>query len=364
MELRADWHFCNPVRIVAGPLGALAAEVPLARLLLVTSAGFVRRGLVERIEAILPGRIVSVFDQVQPNPDVLDLDAATAQLRRLHVEAVLAMGGGSVIDAAKLLSISLRSPHARPMAEAIASQQLASGNGSRIPVFAVPTTSGTGAEVTPFATLWDRTHKKKHSIAGAHVLPSLAFLAPELTLSLPPKETLYTALDACSHSLESLWNRHRTPVSAAFAHESLSLMVKALPIVLQQPDDLRHRALVQQASVMAGLAISQTRTAVAHAISYPLTSHHDVPHGLACSFTLPTLLETNLDMLVAAGSERNLLKRVLEMLKSLRIQDHISSRIGAHALMQLIGEMHAPGRSENYNGVPIDIPALLERALR
>src|SRR5690606_20309422 len=108
----------------------------------------------------------------------------------------------------------------------------------KIPLVAIPTTSGTGAEVTPFATVWDQSEHRKYSITGDLIFPDTAVLDPELTLSLPEKETLYPGLDAISHALESLWNVNRTPVTAGFAIQALELAVEALPTVLGNPADL------------------------------------------------------------------------------------------------------------------------------
>jgi alcohol dehydrogenase len=159
---------------------------------------------------------------------------------------------------------------------------------SKINLIAIPTTAGTGAEVTPFATVWERALGKKHSLHG--VTPTVALLDASLTITLPYEQTIYPALDTMSHALESLWNKHRTTESIKNAQDALFLLCDALPLVQQEPKNHEARKKLQFASMLAGLAIAQTRTALAHAMSYPLTANYGVPHGLACSFTLRAIL--------------------------------------------------------------------------
>ncbi len=286
------WVYYNPVRINAGigilrRFPELIADGPA---LLITTAGFTRRGMTDKIKGQLGKNRVIVYDQVTPNPELDALDRAASQLKDHKIKNIVALGGGSVLDTAKVLAVTLPSGLAEPLNHVLR-QGHAHKWSSRIPVIAIPTTAGTGAEVTPFATVWDKSTHKKHSLTGEFVYPVHALLDPELTISLPRNETLYSALDAISHALESLWNRNRTPVSEAYALQALKLANEALPAVLENPDDLDQRARMQNASLLAGLAISQTRTAIAHAISYPLTIRYGVPHGLACGFSLAEIRE-------------------------------------------------------------------------
>jgi alcohol dehydrogenase len=195
------------------------------------------------------------------------------------------LGGGSVIDTAKVAACLLAEPSLNLkdlLIDPVGSPR------PRIYLIAIPTTAGTGAEVTPFATVWDRGVEKKYSVIN--VAPDVAILDPGLTLSLPRQETIYTALDALSHALESLWNKNRTPESAVYAQESIEEICQALPQVLSAPGNYPARQQLQIAATLAGIAISQTRTAIAHAISYSLTAKYGVPHGLACSFTLAAIM--------------------------------------------------------------------------
>ena len=320
------------------------------RILMVTSAGFTARGVTEKIEAKARKagleNPIRVFDGVTANPELDFLDRTTVELRRENITGIIALGGGSVLDTAKIFSVALPSDMEIPL-DMVLRQKQPQVWKNHIPVVAIPTTAGTGAEVTPFATVWDSENKKKHSVSGDMVYPVHALLDPELTLTLPPKETLYTGLDAVSHALESLWNKNRTPVSEALALKALSLANKALPAVINQPDNLHSREMMQQAALMAGLAISRTRTAIAHAISYPVTMRFGVPHGLACSFTLPKIIEHY------AQHEKNdavklALNDTLPILKRLKLKEEIATFTMGEDLSKYIGEMFHPERTEYY----------------
>ncbi len=352
MPDEARWSHANPVRIRAGAgvLAELPGLLPAGRILVVTSPGARRRGLLDGLLAALPDRL-TICDRISPNPDLDALDGLIGESLGLGIAGVCAIGGGSAIDAAKALAACLPLGREHPL-DAVLRLGSASIT-SRLPLIACPTTAGTGSEVTPFATIWDGREKRKHSLNDPLLFPDIALLDPVPTLTLPPDETLYSALDAVSHALESLWNRHRTPVSIAVAAQALALIEPALPAVLVQPRNPAARVSVQQASMLAGLAISQTRTAIAHSISYPLTSHHGVPHGLACSFTLPAII----DHLAASGCvlplDPTLLARVRILLRRFDLPERIRRLIGADGLGRVASGMITPGRADNFI-LPVD----------
>jgi len=344
------WLHHNPVRILAGldSLSRLPELVPHGKLLLVTTPGSTRRGLTARVQSLLGISRVFVYDHITPNPELDELDAATAGLRDKEIRSIIALGGGSALDAGKVLSVTLPCDTISPL-----DHVLRKGNShvwqTSLPLVAIPTTAGTGSEGTPFATVWDRPTAKKYSVAGESVFPCHAILDPELTLTLPHRETLYTALDAFSHALESLWNKNRTPVSQALAIEALKLANQTLPVILQFPQSVEHRAQMQQASLLAGLAISQTRTAIAHSISYPLTVHYGVPHGLACAFTLPAILGMEDIRSKMPDYFTEYLDRSKATMEKLSMKSEVKKFIKLREAKLLISEMYLPGRADNMN---------------
>jgi phosphonate metabolism-associated iron-containing alcohol dehydrogenase len=352
------WKHYNPVRIVSTSLDVLAEYVTEQHVLLVTSNGFVKRGVVDRVKRILSSHKLTVLDSVRPNPELKDLDEMVCQLESLGIGFVVGLGGGSVLDTAKVLACTIPNPELRPLAKAIA-EGLVIQCPTKLPMIAIPTTSGTGAEVTPYATIWDHEQHKKYSFSGEFVYPNLAILDPSLTLTMGHEETTYTALDAISHALESLWNRNRTPLSQAFAIQSLTIAKDTLPALLKYPTSEELRRKMQISSCMAGIAISQTQTALAHSISYPLTLHFGVPHGLACSFMLPKLIDHY--MINEPKSDfLSLMKETRLLLQSLDLRSKLINYVGNASLYELVSQMHTPGRADNLSVPMPDMQFILE----
>jgi alcohol dehydrogenase len=160
------------------------------------------------------------------------------------------------------------------------------------PLITIPTTSGTGSEVTRWATIWG-DNGEKHSLSQYNLYPQTSIYDASLCLSMPTSVTLYSGLDALSHACEAIWNTNATKQSDEYACEAISLITQYLPLAMQERDNLEARSKMQLASYMAGCAMSLTRTALAHSISYPLTGKYDIPHGFACSFTLPEIARYN-----------------------------------------------------------------------
>ncbi len=343
-----QWFHHNPVQVYAGS-GAfeqLHRLVPEGRSLFITSRGFTDRGVTTGVLASLGAARTIVHDGVRPNPGLDGLDELTTEYRDAKIASIVALGGGSVLDTAKILSLTLGNRNRRSLAEIFRDGKTERWP-VKIPVIAVPTTAGTGAEVTSFATVWDRPERRKFSLDNGQLFPRYALLDPCLTLTLPYRETLYGALDTVSHALESLWNRKRTPVSQALAVQSLRHVNDALRDVLEEPDNLGKRAQMQYASMLAGLAINQTRTAIAHSISYPLTAHFDVPHGLACGFTLSSILKfvKALGILPESGP---FLSAIEELLDDLGLDDEMSGYTSYEEASGLIGKMYTPERAGNF----------------
>lgn len=344
-----NWSFYNPVTVRAGVgiFNDLKKWVPAGKTLLVTDAIFTKIGRTEMIADMLGRDNLALYDAVQSNPELDDIDEACRAFRDGDFSAVIALGGGSVIDVAKVLSVMLAGKGSVTLDEIFRKGKKHDMN-SRLFLAAISTTAGTGSEVTPFATVWDSASGKKFSFASEVLFPSIALLDPSLTLSLPEEVTLYTALDAISHALESLWNRNSNPVSESFAMQSLKLVRGALPLVLKHPDDIVNRARLQWASMLAGLCISQTRTAIAHSISYPLTLTLKMPHGLSCGFTLAALIDVFLDTGPLDDGIRKLLLDIQELLAGLNLKKRALEYGTLDEIVSLIPEMYSPERADNY----------------
>ncbi len=348
-SIQYSWSHYNPVRIKSGRgiLFSVSENIRSGNVLVVTSPSFSAKGLIPKIQDILKPSEVAVYDSVTPNPELESIDNARRSLSEKQFSSVLAIGGGSVIDTAKVLAVMLANPGMMSLSD-IFRRKKDSDFGPGLYLVAVPTTAGTGSEVTPFATVWDTETGRKFSFSNDHVYPSLALLDPDLTLSLPGQITLNTGLDAVSHALESIWNRNRTPVSLAFAMQSLELALIALPAVLTEPGNIEYRAKMQWAGTLAGLSISRTRTAIAHSISYPVTLNLEVPHGLASGFCLSELIRYYIKNSKAEAHILDIMEKTAELVDSLSLSEKILSYAGRDQIKRLIPQMFEPSRAGNY----------------
>lgn len=315
--------FHNPVRIRfgRGSLESLPEVLGTRTCIVMTTPGMVRRGVVDRLKTLCGDKILSVY-AVEPNPTVASIAAAVQGLHGIAAEVILSVGGGSVLDSAKGVAATRH----RGLPDGWLSSHLREGRPfpdgfSPAPVIAVPTTAGTGSEVTMWATVWDERTGKKYSLSHPALYPEAAIVDPELTLTAPEETTVAAGLDALSHAMEAIWNRNANPVSDTLATGAISAIVSSLEGVLASPSDIALREKLHYASMTAGMAFSNTRTAIAHSISYPLTGRLGVPHGIACSFTLPRILTVNGE---GAGA------RVAPIVRSL----------GAQSLSEAAGVLH------------------------
>jgi len=286
-------HYFNPVRSVygVGALACLPALLAGRRALLITFPEARDLGLVDRVERLLGAQLVGVIDDVRPNPDVAELRAQyeTFWHEPEGAEVIVALGGGSAIDTAKTLKVGTANGRFDELLAGLASGEAFVPARTRS-LIAIPTTAGTGSEVTPWATIWDREAGKKHSLHLTQTWPDVALIDPELMLSLPANVTLQSGLDALSHALEAIWNVNANPLSDTCAVAAVHEILHVLPRLMEHLDDLDLRGRMALAALKAGMAFSNTRTALAHSISYEMTLRHGLPHGIACSFPLPLVL--------------------------------------------------------------------------
>ncbi|MEW6708799.1 MAG: phosphonoacetaldehyde reductase [Candidatus Riflebacteria bacterium] len=346
MNKPSEWSSFNPVEVLRTDFLSFIQKFFSSCngiTLLVTTKGFTRRGLTMQItENCRPENLI-IFDQVKPNPDLEDLDEAIIRLRSKQIGSVIAIGGGSVIDAAKALAAGICQPAGL---HKLLVEKIVGDFCHRPKLIAIPTTAGTGSEVTPYATIWHHRTGSKYSLAGRHVYADQAILDPQLTLTLPADETLFSGLDCISHALESIWNHACNPISLLHAKAALELATTALPAVLAKPDDLAAREKMQLASLFSGIAISSTKTAIAHAMSYPLTAKLQIPHGLACSFTLPAIIENCQNFL--PQELLPLLNKTEKLLYGLELPEKIAQFAAKEQVMQLLPEMFDPSRILNF----------------
>lgn len=298
-----QFSYYNPVKIEfgTGSIAKLSQLTQDQRVLLVTTPGAAKRGAVKLVSDLAD--VVAVIDDVEPNPTFKYLESKFAQLQDLEYDVIVALGGGSVLDSAKAFSVTPDDHRFDSLEKLI--KQTDKVLYSTTPVIAIPTTAGTGSEVTPWATIWDMDDAKKYSLHLPDTWPQTCICDPQLTLSMPWELTLHTGLDALSHSLESIWNINANPISTGYAIAAAKEIYDSLPLLQVSLDDIVLREKMMLAALNAGLAFSNTKTAIAHAISYYITARKGISHGLACSFTLPQILEVAMeDQEVASAAHK------------------------------------------------------------
>ena len=326
----------NPVRVrfgegAADTLPDLLADRPC---LLVTSPGQRARGGIDRILERCGSQLVTIEASVAEPPTIASMVEAARRVANQRCEVVVAIGGGSVIDAAKAIVAQLGCREAKLQSSKHQIDEHSVSwlarhlrNGDALPsnycppsLIAIPTTAGTGSEVTPWATVWDDTNPRKHSLEHPSLFPEWALVDPLLTRSSPDHVTIACALDALSHAIESLWSIHANPVSTALAGRAVALIPNAIRSITADPQGANARRDLHEASLLAGLASSGTRTGLAHSISYPFTAELRMPHGLACSFSLPEILRFNFEQ---GGLGVESTNRVVRALGVTRFEDAI-----------------------------------------
>jgi phosphonate metabolism-associated iron-containing alcohol dehydrogenase len=284
------WSYHHPVRIrwcheLAEGLGGI---LPPGRGLLLASRRFLETRTARQCATLLGDPVVYTDSAANPSPR--DMQHAIDSVRDSSFAWVVAIGGGSVIDTAKAVRLALAT-RCWDVGELITSSA-SSPRRLEPPLVAVPTTHGTGAELTPWGTIWDKEAGRKLSLNAPGNFPDHAIYCPALTSTLPLPVSVATTLDAFSHALEALWNRNANPIADEMAIAAVRLIHRHLS-ELTSETSAECRGALLQASLFAGLAFSSTRTAAAHSISYPLTARFDIPHGIACSLPLAALWEIN-----------------------------------------------------------------------
>ncbi len=268
------------------------ARLSISRPMLITDPGLIAIGLLEPAIAALTahGLAPVLFDQVREDPpEQVVLDAFGMAVAE-QVDGVIAIGGGSSMDVAKVVAVLVGSDQS--LQEIYGVDQV---TGSRLPLILVPTTAGTGSEVTPVAVI-TTGETTKAGVSSRQLLPDVAVLDPQLTIGLPPAVTAMTGIDAMVHAIEAYTSRHKkNPVSDNLARQALTLLSQNIRTAVADGTDIEARSNMLLGAMLAGQAFANAPVAAVHALAYPLGGHYHIPHGLSNSLVLPTVLRFNLE---------------------------------------------------------------------
>ncbi|MEM5028029.1 iron-containing alcohol dehydrogenase [Priestia sp. WB3] len=273
-------------------IGSIVEDLvlPGAKVMIVTDSGVRNAGLVQPIEAYLQvaGYSVFVFDQVSPNPRDNECLAGAELFRKEQASAVIAIGGGSPMDTAK--AIALLGPNGG-IPEDYISGKKAYANLS--PLICIPTTAGTGSEVTRSSVITLAASHKKITLKHALLRPTIAILDPALTLTVPKSITAATGVDALVHAIEGYSCKVTNPISKAMGASAMETIVKYLPAAFEDGSDLEARYKMQEGSLLAGLCFGSADVAAVHCLAEALGSLYDTPHGIANAVFLPYVMQFN-----------------------------------------------------------------------
>ncbi|MEZ5878810.1 MAG: iron-containing alcohol dehydrogenase [Tepidamorphaceae bacterium] len=274
-----------------GKIGELVRGSIGERVMLVTDPGMVKTGIVDRaLEALkAAGVAVEVFSDVEADPPEHIILTAAEQAKGADVEGIVGLGGGSSLDVAKLVAVlAMGKENLKDI------YGVGNAKGPRLPLILVPTTSGTGSEVTPISIVTTGTNEKM-GVVSPVILPDIALLDPELTLGLPPHITAATGIDAMVHAIEAYASAspNNNPVSRILAGQALTLMGRSVLKAVHEGSDMDARSDMLLGSMLAGQAFANSPVAAVHALAYPLGGHFHIPHGLSNALVLPHVLRFN-----------------------------------------------------------------------
>lgn len=294
--MKNKYGFNLPTRIEVEAGLLKNAGLPIKELLvgskafIITDPGVIESGITAKVtdSLIANGFTTSVFEQVQANPKDVDCEKGGYEARRFGADLIVAVGGGSVIDSAKAIAML------QTLGGSL-SQYEGKGKitGSVTPIIAIPTTAGTGSEVTRSAVITDTRRKFKMTLKDIALAPRLALIDPEATYSLPRKLTASTGMDALVHAVEAYTSLQANPFSDALAIAAIEKIYPALPVTVHNGCDKQARDALMIGSLMAGIAFSHADVGAVHCMAEAIGSIYDTPHGVANSMFLPAVTAFN-----------------------------------------------------------------------
>ena len=359
--LQTRWSFPTLVWFGAGRLAELPAalaELGVTKPLLITDRGLAGAGIIANAQAALEaaGLPHGLFSDVQPNPTSDNVAAGVAALTAGGYDGVIAMGGGSAMDAAKAVAMMVGQDRPIMDFEDIGDNWRRVDTGGMLPVVAVPTTAGTGSEFGRSSVITDPVEHRKAIIFHPAMLPGLVILDPEVTVGLPAGLTAATGMDALSHAMEALCAPGWHPMADGLALTALKMIRDALPAAVAEPANMEARANMLVASAMACTALQKGLGAV-HALAHPLGARYDAHHGMLNAVLMPHVLRFNLP---AVAPQMRTLAHWLEL---------EGAEPGAAVLAWLEGLSQGIGMPATLGGMGLEIaaedkPALIRDALR
>ncbi len=288
--------YYNPVQLILGSgVRAKIEEECIDKRVLIfcTASAFARHKQDDTLNKLL-GMPNLIFEHAfGSNPSLTDIAAISRKYQKTPIDLVIGLGGGSAMDVAKIACVSIPAYQKGLEIDNLLTDSKLFSHFNAIDCVQVPTTAGTGSEVTPFATVWDYTNQQKKSLSNQVMFAKKTIIDPDFLCGTPYEISISTGLDALNQAFESIWNVNANEYSRSFSRTAAELALQTLPFLDEISKSPELREKLAKASLFAGLAISQTRTSICHSISYPLTLKYGMPHGIACAFSMLEVYKFN-----------------------------------------------------------------------
>lgn len=324
------FHFFMPVEILMADEGKLdlSEELKGNSVIIVTDPFLYESGQALALGQSITRAKVSYFHHIEPNPSTDTVDACAAAIRKAKGTTVIGLGGGSCLDTAKAAACMAASD--KKFVECLAGRAELPGREPKL--ILIPTTAGTGSEVTNVGVYTNSETGEKSPMVRPDFYGDVAVIYPEATYTMPPAVTANTGMDAFCHAIEAYWNHNSQPLCDACAVGALKLIKENLLTAYNHPDDHEARKNMCVASLLAGVAFSQTRTTGPHALSYPLTARYHVAHGVGCAISLPAFIR------------RSSQKAEHKMRRLAKDLGYVSIESLADGVEELLKNLHMPTR--------------------
>ena len=337
--------------------GMEAQLLKAKKVLIITDPGVVQAGLLEGVEKSLRsvGLPLAIFDGVESDPRIEVVEKSVEKAKKEGIDLIIGFGGGSSLDIAKVTSIMMTNTG---KIDSFFGIDLVPNPG--VPLVLIPTTAGTGSEVTPIAILSDTKEKLKKGIVSPTLFPEVAILDPKLTIGLPPSVTAFTGMDALTHAIESYSSINATDLSDLLAYKAMELLSKNLRMAYANGENLAARSCVLEGSLLAGIAFANAGVGAVHAFAYPLGGEFHLAHGLTNTLMLPYVMRYNI--LGCPGKFAQMAKAFGERVEG--ISELVGAEIAVRYVERLSDDLRVPRRLRDV-GIPEDaIPRLAEAAMK
>ncbi|OTG84089.1 alcohol dehydrogenase [Acinetobacter sp. ANC 4558] len=321
--------------------------------LIVTDQGVVKSGTIRYVLDLLTVDY-SIFDAVKPEPEIGQVQECIDVYRTQQCDAVLAVGGGSALDIAKCVAALVG--QVGDIHEFVGTDKIKSRD---VPLIVIPTTSGTGSEVTNIAILSDTANQMKQGIVSDFLLPDVAIVSPLMSVSCPASVTAASGVDALVHALEAYISVNHSDITDALAVQAIELIVEYLPQAYALPSNLVAREKMATASLMAGLAFGNAGVGAVHALAYPLGGKYKIPHGVSNALMLPHVLKWNV---IGCAERLSHIATILKLNKGQNHQENAESLV--EFLHKFSEQLKIPAGLRSFGIKESDIPALAAEAIK